>query len=337
MLVTTQGAGNLPPSPVAYLSCEDFTYGNSNTKAETIFSTVSTQSPEGVILYSTQADHCNYTAGTFGPALVFTVIGSDYASRLETALRSTSYTTGTVTVSANSTVPPPSPANSSTNDSSPGGTNNSGNVLGPSPTTAVAMIILYSITGVITGLFLIIIITGAVRAHRHPERYGPRQGALGRPRQSRAKGIARAMLETLPIVKFGEREDEKPATDVELAASNGEHRSETGGVVAAQETDGIERAAGEDPASEPPAAKTQEEATSSDGPAASKSENIEGAEGPAATAKTENRAEEGLGCSICTEDFVKGEDVRVLPCNHKYHPVCIDPWLLNVSGTCPLW
>jgi len=43
-----------------------------------------------------------------------------------------------------------------------------------------------------------------------------------------------------------------------------------------------------------------------------------------------------LGCSICTEDFTKGEDVRVLPCNHKYHPACIDPWLLNVSGTCPL-
>jgi hypothetical protein len=27
----------------------------------------------------------------------------------------------------------------------------------------------------------------------------------------------------------------------------------------------------------------------------------------------------------------------VLPCQHKYHPNCIDPWLLNVSGTCPLW
>jgi hypothetical protein len=29
--------------------------------------------------------------------------------------------------------------------------------------------------------------------------------------------------------------------------------------------------------------------------------------------------------------------VRVLPCNHSFHPACIDPWLLNVSGTCPLW
>ena len=45
----------------------------------------------------------------------------------------------------------------------------------------------------------------------------------------------------------------------------------------------------------------------------------------------------GLACSVCVEDFVKGQDIRVLPCQHKFHPECIDPWLLNVSGTCPLW
>ncbi|KAI7312747.1 hypothetical protein KC315_g11902, partial [Hortaea werneckii] len=42
------------------------------------------------------------------------------------------------------------------------------------------------------------------------------------------------------------------------------------------------------------------------------------------------------GCSICTDDFEIGQDQRVLPCNHRFHPACIDPWLLNVSGTCPL-
>merc|ERR1711939_833497 len=46
--------------------------------------------------------------------------------------------------------------------------------------------------------------------------------------------------------------------------------------------------------------------------------------------------EEAPGCSICTEDFERGQDVRVLPCQHSFHPACIDPWLLNVSGTCPL-
>jgi hypothetical protein len=43
-----------------------------------------------------------------------------------------------------------------------------------------------------------------------------------------------------------------------------------------------------------------------------------------------------FSCPICTDDFVKGQDLRVLPCNHQFHPECIDPWLVNVSGTCPL-
>merc|ERR1712059_232641 len=94
--------------------------------------------------------------------------------------------------------------------------------------TAVAMIILYSITGVITALFLIIIITGAIRAHRHPERYGPRN-VLGRPRQSRAKGLARAMLDTIPIVKFGEKEEDRAKpVDVELANNRSVAAAEEG-------------------------------------------------------------------------------------------------------------
>jgi hypothetical protein len=162
------------------------------------------------------------------------------------------------------------------------------------PTTAVAMIILYSITGVITALFLVIIVTGAIRAHRHPERYGPRTG-LGRPRQSRAKGIARAMLETLPIVKFGD--DEKPA-DVEMV----------GGVAQSSAAANAEK----------------------------NGENTEGKDS-SETASPVKPEQENSGCSICTDDFEKGQDVRVLPCNHQFHPACIDPWLLNVSGTCPLW
>jgi hypothetical protein len=42
-------------------------------------------------------------------------------------------------------------------------------------------------------------------------------------------------------------------------------------------------------------------------------------------------------CSICSEDFEHGQDVRLLPCNHGYHPTCVDSWLLERSATCPLW
>lgn len=45
----------------------------------------------------------------------------------------------------------------------------------------------------------------------------------------------------------------------------------------------------------------------------------------------------GISCVICEEDFELGQNVRVLPCSHGYHPACVDPWLLNKSGTCPLW
>ena len=183
---------------------------------------------------------------------------------------------------------------------------------GPSPSTAVAMIILYSITGVITALFLVIIVTGAVRAHRHPERYGPRAGQ-GRPHQSRARGLARAMLETIPIVKFGEREEDKPP-DVEMSGANPRPVSQAQSTdVAAKDVD----------------ADTIQTVDASNADAGATSMAISPEPPPAET--------EAPGCSICTEDFERGQDVRVLPCNHSFHPACVDPWLLNVSGTCPLW
>jgi hypothetical protein len=42
-------------------------------------------------------------------------------------------------------------------------------------------------------------------------------------------------------------------------------------------------------------------------------------------------------CSICTEDFIENDTVRILPCGHLYHRRCIDPWLLRFGGNCPLW
>ena len=180
------------------------------------------------------------------------------------------------------------------------------------------MIILYSITGIITALFLGIIITGAVRAHRHPERYGPRY-VRGRPRQSRARGIARAMLETIPIVKFGDPNDGKPdavKSDVEMAMDSEDPRAEH--------------------SPERQHTNTSETTVAAEEPKQPKSEANEGK--PAATPSSDPSPDSGnFSCPICTDDFVKGQDIRLLPCNHQFHPECIDPWLVNVSGTCPLW
>jgi hypothetical protein len=208
--------------------------------------------------------------------------------------------------------------------------------LGPSPSTAVAMIILYSITGIITALFLVIIVTGAIRAHRHPERYGPRD-VLGRPRQTRARGLGRAILDTIPIVKFGEKESAKP-TDVELASTaeaRDVNRADEVGDHADQSTAATETMA------HPTSITTETPQKATGEPVAEHQEGIAPAQavvpGAAATGKDSASNDENLGCSICTEDFEKGQDLRVLPCNHKFHSECVDPWLLNVSGTCPLW
>ncbi|KAG8631621.1 hypothetical protein KVT40_000761 [Elsinoe batatas] len=194
--------------------------------------------------------------------------------------------------------------------------------------TQVAMIILYTVTGVVTALFLVIITTGAIRAHRHPERYGPRN-IMGRPRQTRARGLARAMLDSLPIVKFSDPDSPKPdqtTRDTELGETNRTLRSGSEPTL----KDGITPAA--NTATTTPAPRPTEDAAS-----------FRSGIGPAVDAHAnDTNATTGLGlvphpgCSICTEDFEDGQDLRVLPCDHKFHPACVDPWLLNVSGTCPL-
>ena len=41
-------------------------------------------------------------------------------------------------------------------------------------------------------------------------------------------------------------------------------------------------------------------------------------------------------CSICLEDFNKGQRVRELPkCGHVYHAHCVDRWL-RMHNACPL-
>ncbi|KAK5220670.1 hypothetical protein LTR72_007292 [Exophiala xenobiotica] len=294
----------------SYLSCDPEAYSGGNLDASAIFRIV-VNSPRAniVILYSETSDHCAATGLSNLPTIggILTTTDTMTASSMaQLALNQDS--TGTATILPD--------LNSYTNSSS-GGWNGS-NSLGQSPTTAVAMIILYSITGVITALFVVIIVTGAIRAHRHPERYGPRN-IVGRGRQSRAKGVARAMLETLPIVKFGDHEDlpKKQPADIEMNAGAGATPPAT------TDTD-----------------TTMVAGAGTDSLRTTDSNNERTAAAAAAVIATNNPdgtdAEGHLGCSICTEDFTKGEEVRVLPCNHKFHPVCVDPWLLNVSGTCPL-
>ncbi|XP_066233302.1 E3 ubiquitin-protein ligase RNF149 isoform X2 [Saccopteryx leptura] len=40
-------------------------------------------------------------------------------------------------------------------------------------------------------------------------------------------------------------------------------------------------------------------------------------------------------CAVCIENFKVKDVVRILPCKHIFHRICIDPWLLD-HRTCPM-
>jgi hypothetical protein len=38
---------------------------------------------------------------------------------------------------------------------------------------------------------------------------------------------------------------------------------------------------------------------------------------------------------VCLCDFESGDEIRTLPCKHRYHKDCIDQWISG-NGTCPV-
>lgn len=45
---------------------------------------------------------------------------------------------------------------------------------------------------------------------------------------------------------------------------------------------------------------------------------------------------DALRCLICLVDYEEGDRLRILPCHHEYHVICIDKWLREVHRVCPL-
>lgn len=325
---------NLAPSEIAYISCNPTDYRGYES-AQRVFQDAYQQGNiSGVILYTTADDHCTIRSDNDQAMLQdFSVL--TMTNRTAAAMLRDNIDDLPVSLKYFVRVLARGDNGNNTGNGGLGSQSQGQNPLGPSPSTAVAMIILYSITGIITALFLVIIVTGAIRAHRHPDRYGPRD-VLGRPRQSRARGLGRAILDTIPIVKFGEKEPAKP-TDVELASTT-ETRDAATAHDSGSQTDAVAAASVTETPTATNAVESTREITTA--PLEEHQDGIAPAQPIAAIAAAgaDNASnDESLGCSICTEDFEKGQDLRVLPCNHKFHPECVDPWLLNVSGTCPLW
>lgn len=49
----------------------------------------------------------------------------------------------------------------------------------------------------------------------------------------------------------------------------------------------------------------------------------------------ETNVQNGDHCSVCKDAYTLGEKTIQLPCEHLYHPDCIEPWLLKEKNTCP--
>lgn len=291
---------------IAYVSCDPGP-NSSLIQPNQILNTLVNQDLSAIILYSISQSWCSLSdTSMLSYQSMLSMVSSAEAAAVQSYVNGSHLGTGvSAAILGNVTVPDASSSSSGSSESH---------------TPAVAMSILYCITGLIVLLFAVIIAIGVVRAHRYPERYGPRRGSGGLLRQSRAKGLARAMLDTIPVVKFGNQGHDKVDPQLEMEAANTMEQE-----VARQ-----------------PDASALDEAGNPEMTSA-----VFGPEEPSAdNVKTERSRKEPevqtvedghLGCSICTDDFKVGEDVRILPCNHQFHALCVDPWLVNVSGTCPLW
>lgn len=50
---------------------------------------------------------------------------------------------------------------------------------------------------------------------------------------------------------------------------------------------------------------------------------------------TQDKDRDHLSCRVCFEEYKDNEDLRVLPCFHRFHKDCIDAWL-EKKKLCPL-
>ncbi|CAN6624134.1 hypothetical protein TRVA0_009S02872 [Trichomonascus vanleenenianus] len=298
-LVLQRDDDNYAWNEIVMVSCDD------RAKAGATFDALSTQNPPCTLMYSLTSQGCNFTNMdsqlTTQLGTVFTMLSRSASYSFVDRLRNTSAPEYAY-VSPNST----------TYEGNSGSGSSSGSSSHSSSSTT-AMAVLYAITGLIAVLFLFVIVSGAIRVHKHPERYGlgPADaednesqgfGSSSQVYANRAKGLARAVLDSIPLVRFQvDANSQSPRMD-DSRTEDKEARAES--------------------------YELQRSANSSD-PNIVTTTNVE-------ASRVLIASREEPDCPICFEGFKDGDILRVLPCKHKFHAECVDPWLLNSSSLCPL-
>lgn len=131
------------------------------------------------------------------------------------------------------------------------------------------------------------------------------------PMQSSSQDFTSHILESMPVVKYGKRNQEK-LREVDLEINISKQLTSTTGSLTTLGNGGDQPVAADVRGSTAEAVDILDERM---------------------RPESRNRP---LTCSVCTEDFYESDDIRVLPCRHIYHRSCIDPWLLDFGGNCPL-
>ncbi|KAK9456632.1 hypothetical protein V1511DRAFT_520615 [Dipodascopsis uninucleata] len=344
---TANSSVTLDSDSIAYISCDDENFGS-----QALTQAVS-MNPSCILLYSTSARTCyfvsSYKLYSMNIGAVYSTVSAYFSRQLLSAVSNSVYggnVNATITVNetdvqnaltatTTSSKPTSSAPSATSNYVSLSWTSSTATAASPSDqdseqnethTTAVAMIVLYSVTGLISGFFLLIIILGAIRAHRHPERYQVVMAPDGTvQRTNRARGLAKAVLDSIPLVRIPESHSHRTA-DVENAETNegikmntirteNEVGPQNGSVTTINDADQM--------------IESNEQSKESNviTPQESNGSTISL---PASLMISTNE------CPICFEPFKAGQNLRVLPCHHGFHADCVDPWLLNSSSQCPL-
>ena len=202
-----------------------------------------------------------------------------------------------------------------------------------------------------------------IRAVRHPERYRAAAGSGDGNGPGRGGVLTRAILDTFPLIKFGapraETETQMEATkdqDLEAYGNRPSPMLETRDIqndVPATSSEGPEAlhtatvadvVGVENDAARPHSRRAQDDnddAELADLPPARPRAGPSTSTATRSAVSAADPLPESIGretCPICIVDFEEGEDVRVLPCEgkHVFHQACVDPWLLELSSSCPI-
>ena len=197
---------------------------------------------------------------------------------------------------------------------------------------------------------MVVLLCGAVRAARNPGRYGRGRtlvvvGPGGEQReveQGRIKGLSQAVLDGFTVVRFGaggarttvermerSQDDDERGKGVELDEVDrtaADKAGLTAIVVALEHVDSVLTDDSQPPTTNPALS-----------PAAAVPSTDSALAAPPNPAPAGDPDDEET-CPICVCAFEEGDEVRVLPCHHqhRFHTMCVDPYLLQFSSLCPL-